>query len=283
MLPDYYTEKIAYLGKVDATFDILHTSAGVTNEDVKMPFTIGISKSLSEDLTVELELEVKGKGLTKENVVFKNGSTVTIPAGESTVSNELQFSNWDFAIDNKDAATYELNIRIAKISPSSIACIAVDLNKVTYRIEKSALANVKPGEKPVGTQIYALTSSSCIIKVSQNISDSEWNVPQLMDDMIPFTSDYMGIKVDLRETKLVTGLYGLILGLTGATYPSMCSIETSDDGQKWIEQMAKTAITPGRNNDMAFVVPIETRYIRWRFWGAAGSLYVADVSVYVQE
>lgn len=170
MLPDYYTEKIAYLGKVDATFDILHTSAGVTNEDVKMPFTIGISKSLSEDLTVELELEVKGKGLTKENVVFKNGSTVTIPAGESTVSNELQFSNWDFAIDNKDAATYELNIRIAKISPSSIACIAVDLNKVTYRIEKSALANVKPGEKPVGTQIYALTSSSCIIKVSQNIS-----------------------------------------------------------------------------------------------------------------
>lgn len=112
---------------------------------------------------------------------------------------------------------------------------------------------------------------------------SEWNVPQLMDDMIPFTSDYMGIKVDLRETKLVTGLYGLILGLTGATYPSMCSIETSDDGQKWIEQMAKTAITPGRNNDMAFVVPIETRYIRWRFWGAAGSLYVADVSVYVQE
>ena len=287
-LPYYYTENIAYLNKVDKTFEILHLPSGVSNENVKMPFSVGLSKAMSEDLTVKLELAVSGEGLAADNVVFANGSVVTIPAGELTVANELKLSDWKFANDNQKAASYELQIRIKEVAPSADARIAVELNDVTYRINKSACSNVKPGTPP-GTSLSDEIRKTWKVRACLDASDNQWeDVPTaLTDDIyqiegVQATADYICVEVDLLDVQTLTGVKSSFLGRGASNWPSMSSLETSEDGVVWTEQMSKTSVEQDRYCNLSFFVPVDARYIRWRFWNEkTGMLWLNEVYVCV--
>lgn len=287
VLPYYFKENMAYLGKVDRTFEMLHTLTGVTSENVKMPFTVGVAKALDKDLTVELEIDVKGENFVKENVAFANGNVVTIPAGELTVDNELQILDWAFATANKDAATYEINVRIRNVVPSSAVLIANEMNRVTYRINKSIYSNVKPGETPSGTQVSNDERTKWDVRVSMDPSDEEWTETKALVDggflmeVIDSEGDYLGVQIDMHRKVMLTGMYGNFLRKK-ANWPIMSSLEISTDGSNWVELMSKTAVSQEKYQYIAFAAPAEARFVRWRFWGEK-SLCMDEVYVYVQS
>lgn len=286
-LPYYYTENIAYLNKVNKTFDILHIPSGISTENVKMPFTVGLSKAMTKDLDVKLELAVSGEGLTADNVSFANGDVVTIPAGELTVANELKLSDWKFATDNLKAANYELKVRIKEVAPSADACIAVELNDVTYRINKTACSNVTPGT-PSGSLVPDDVRSTWTAKYCTDTSDSSWETTtDLTNDYyqeyyISCNSGYICAEVDLKETTKMTGLGATFAGTQKKYWPTASSIETSVDGTQWTEQMSKTSVTQSRFCNLTFSVPVEARYIRWRFYNDdTQKIWWNEINVYV--
>ena len=286
VLPYYFTERMVYLGRADRTFEIKHSSAGVVNDNVKMSFPVGVSKAYTEELTVKLELEVTGEGLTKENVVFTDGDVVKIPAGELSVNKELRISDWAFANDNKAAATYEINVRILEVAPSAVL-VAPEMQHVTYRINKSAYTAVETGNMPSGDFYPDSERAKWHVQISEAASDSQWTDTSALTEDAIFTEEdvktegnYLGVSIDMQKTLTLTGVSANFL--YGASYcPTMSQLEVSTDGVTWLELMPKAPVTMSRYTlYVSFFDQVDARFIRWRFYNE-NVLWLDEVYVHV--
>lgn len=277
-LPYWYTDPIVSIEPTNRSFTILHTPEGLVGTDaVKMPFSVFLSKSVSEEVRVRLALEIEGDGLS-EWVSLADGDTVVIPAGETAADTSLSIPDWSFAQENKAAAEWTLSVRIESVV-SGTARISTNLNLAVWQIDKSGYSNIRTDWEPTGTKTQK--PDEWIMSVSTDSESSDWQVSDvLMDGFIGTGSvkneGYLGVQIDLGAVETVNGL------VANFTKSNTCyrelSVETSDDGQLWSPQGTVSAAWEAAYQSVTFTEPVETRYIRWHMF-SEGTIDLDEVSV----
>lgn len=136
-LPYYYTETIVYLPDAGTNeIGIQHTPTAVRGEAIE--FTVArhcnapelLEQALKKPCTVELEAAFVG--IEEQYVTFRDGLTLTIPVGETSVASFIDI-DWAFAADTSDEAEYTLTLSIK----GSSAYISEERREAVYKISKS--------------------------------------------------------------------------------------------------------------------------------------------------
>lgn len=277
-LPYWYTDPIVSIEPTDRSFTILHLPEGLVGTDgVKMPFSVVLSKSVSEEVSVRLALEIEGDGLS-EWVSLADGDTVVIPAGETSVDTSLSIPDWSFAEENKAAAQWTLSVRIESVVSGPVR-ISTNLNLAVWQIDKSGYSNIRTDWEPIGTKTQK--PDEWTMSVSTDNESPDWQVSDvLMDGYIGMgtvkNEKYLGVQIDLGTVETVSGL------VANFTKSNTCyreiSVETSDDGQSWSPQGTASAAWEAAYQSVTFTEPVEAQYIRWHMF-SEGTINLEEVSV----
>lgn len=257
---------IVSIEPADRSFTILHIPDGLVGTDgVKMPFPVFLSKSVSEDVSVRLVLEIEGDGLS-EWVSFADGDTVVIPAGETSVDTSLSIPDWSFARENKAAAEWTLSVRIESVVSGS-ARISTNLNLAVWQIDKMGYANIRTDWEAHGTKTQK--PDEWTVSVSTDRESPNWEESDvLMEDFVGLgtveNEGYLGVQIDFGAAETVNGLVASFQK-DNTCYREL-SVETSDDGQSWSPQGTVPAVRESAYQSVMFVEPVKTRYIRWHMF-----------------
>lgn len=268
-----WSSAYVYLGRPSLssdllTFDLVHTPSGIMTEGVAIPVSVRLSKARKSDVTVTLK--TVAEGISTDLLVSKYNGTLLIPAGELEVRDTITVTNWDFALESKDAAVYNIEIAIDKVQPAAGDLRISSRESIrSVRINKSQYSNVYNGKKPEGARIA--DRSGWIVRYTDDPTGERWqDGNDLKDDnewSYAYVYTYLCIEIDLGSMQTLTGLETRS-GYFGAEFVhTSCSILSSDDGITWTTQSAQSAIAITDTQYVAFANPVTARYFRWMMWG----------------
>lgn len=267
-LPYYYTETIVYLPDAGTqNINIRHTPTTVRGETIE--FSVArhnndpelLEKALKKPCTVELEAAFEG--IEEQYIAFRDGLTLTIPAGETSVSSFIDI-DWAFAAETTAEAEYTITLSIK----SSSAYISEERNKTIYEISK----NEKPEsnlytDAPAGTNV---DRSGWMVQISTDSDLNNWNdITQLTDGdnyTYQYVYSFLAVKVDMGSVQNLTGVVSYCS--YGSYYaPNKFIVETSQDGSTWDKVGGETSVTQDYYLYASFYDPIEARYFRLQMFG----------------
>lgn len=268
-LPYYYTETIVYLPDAGTqNINIRHTPTAVRGEAIE--FTVVrhnndpelLEKALIKPCTVELEAAFEG--IEEQYIAFRDGLTLTIPAGETSVSSFIDI-DWSFAAETTAEAEYTLTLSIK----SSSAYISEERNETIYEITK----NEKPEsnlytDAPAGTSMdrsgwtVQYTSDSAL---NNWVDDSDGSLTDENNSYL-YYNGFLAVKVDMGSVQNLTGVVSYCS--YGSYYaPDKFIVETSLDGSTWNKVGGETSVTQDDYLYASFYDPIEARYFRLQMFG----------------
>ena len=276
-----YLERLQ-LGVSGLEFKQTHSSLGVAGDmKVEIPLAVRLYKTCESNVSVKLSYAVEG-GMPEDVIVFKNGGTVIIPAGELVVNDTLQVvTDWKFA--PKEATAYKITASIESVEPASDQLrISSKQKSLSASITKNKLTDIQANVKPDGIRI-ADRSGWMVYTTPTQGSDVSWNkVTELNDgntsNYIWYNKPYLGVKIDLGSTMTISGLENYVA--YGASYAmSSCAVYTSDDNVNWtlVTPEDGLAINTGYTQYVWFIAPVTGRYIIWHMYGSSclsSELYV---------
>lgn len=280
---DEWTSDYVYLEHIapafrGVSFDLQHSSAGITGDKIWMPVTVRLSHPRKTDVAVTLSCSVDG-GLPAEDVTFREGGSVVIRAGETLARDTVDVvSQWSFVGDAK--AEYAVTVGIGAVKPAAgdlrVSTKQAALKLTVNKAEKADVTVGTPSGHPIadytGWQVYASAAEGI---------DVGWGAhkPLLIDGIynsygsgtyVWYNAAYLGIKIDMGTVRPVTGLatyapFGTVYAM------SSCAIYTSQDGNNWkqLTPEAGLAVAANTRQNIRFVVPQTARYIIWQMHGSS--------------
>lgn len=150
-LPYYYYETIAYLpASGTQSVNILHTPTTIQGKEIV--FSVARSNNDSERMEKELqkdctvELEATFEGIEPDYITFRDGLSLTIPAGQTSVSSAIDI-DWSFATEQEAEYTITLSIKNSNVTVSQ------ERYSTIYEITKNRKpeSNLYTNAPPTGT------------------------------------------------------------------------------------------------------------------------------------
>lgn len=271
------------LGTDSKQFNLSHTGAGVSGDTkVVMPLTFRLLKPYESDVKIKLGYTTEGE-LPEEDITFRSGGVLIIPAGETMVHDTLDVTaNWDLA--QKPKTNYIVTPQIESVEPVSGALRKSESqSKLNLIFTKSAFLNLSfsTSSVPSGTSISNRSVWNIVIQPGVENAN---NPGRLVDGSTStdIAADLPGfwLTIDLTETTTVTGFriqaYGTVYAPRGA------EIFTSNDGASWESQGEIT--TSGMNQYIKLVTPVSCRHIKYDIitGSSNGRLSLTEFYVYRQ-
>lgn len=269
-LPYYYYETIAYLpASGTQSVEFKHTPSGIKENEII--FTVARQNNAADKMEAELQkectvvLEAAVDGIEPEYVTFRDGMTLTIPAGETAVSSAIDI-DWSFATETETALECTITVTIA----STNVYLSEERYQTVYEIVKSELSNIYTTEPTSGSSVE--DRSNWTVQYTNDETLSSWQDTSTLNDSndrtYAYVRNFLAIKVDMGETKTLTGLASYCR--YGSSYaPSSIIVETSIDGTDWTAAGPKSTITPASYYTYAsFYEPVEARYFRLQMFGS---------------
>lgn len=266
-LPYYYKETIAYLANTGTqSVAFSHTPKGIQENAINFKVARKINGNAAAELKKEctVVLEAAIDGIDPQYVSFRDGLTMTIPAGETEISSAIDI-DWSFASAIEEAVECSITLTLTGTS----AYLSTERNQATYEITKKELSYFYTSEPTSGSRIS--DRSSWTVQYTNDTNLSEWwNTSSLTDggsSYLYFGGDFLAITVDMGETKHLTGVS--TYSSYGSYYsPSAIKVETSIDGVNWSAVGPKTDVTRASYVYASFYDPIDARYFRMQLFGA---------------
>lgn len=275
--PDEWSSDYVYLGQLkpavrSTSFNVSHSSLGVAGEtEIWMPVAVRLSHPRKSDVTVTLSSAVEG-GMPAGDVVFREGGTVVIPAGETVARDTVDvLTDWSFVAKGKE--TYRVTVGIGSVKPASGDLrVSSKQSSLSLSVDKAVFADIIAGERPAGSRMdrsgwevsWIDQEGSENWKVSGNLTDGDdWSY-------LFFGKPYMGIKIDMGSVRTITGLETYSAYGNGYAMTS-CGIAASEDGTDWtlVTPDDRLAVSAAATQYVSFVVPVTARYIIWHFYGSS--------------
>lgn len=266
-LPYYYTETIAYLPDTGTqSVEFAHTPNGIQEKEIIFKVARKVNGDAKSELkkacTVTLDAAVDG--IDPRYVTFRDGLTLTIPAGETEVSSAILI-DWSFAAETETALACSIDLTLtgASVYPST------ERNKMTFAITKGVLSYFYTTEPTSGSSIS--DRSGWTVSVTNNQSLTTWQTTTSLTDGASSYyfpgGTFIGVMVDLGEMKNLTGISSY--SAYGSSYaPSSIIVETSVDGTEWTAVGPETAVTRAYYTYASFYNPIAARYFRLQLKGS---------------
>lgn len=268
-MPYYYSESIAYLDNIDTHVAVYHSPDGIVNQDITMPVTVGVTKTLTNDCRVVLEctVESESEGLTADKIVLPE--SVTIPAGEKSVTVQMTVNDWSACAGVTDAASYKVSLKIVEASVR----ISTNMNSTVYTLDKTAMQYTSTDAPSEGSQVatdaYTVSYNTSASRpswrtISLNSSGYYTNYPPYN---YLYTYTYLGLQFDLGSAKTVTAVanfcYPYSTGYNACTY----TIMTSVDGEEWTTYDEGVSLGQNEPQYVSFFTPVSARYVQLHMYG----------------
>lgn len=280
-LPYYYYETIAYLpASGTQSVEFKHLPSGIKEHEII--FTVARQINDADKMETELQkectvvLEAAVDGIDPEYVTFRDGMTLTIPAGETAVSSAIDI-DWSFATETETAFECTITVTIT----STNVYLSEERYQTVYEIVKSELSNIYTTEPTSGSSVENRTNWT--VQYTNDQTFSSWQDASKLNDSktgtYVYVYDFLAIKVDMGETKALTGISSYCS--YGKYYaPSSIIVETSSDGINWTEAGPKSTVTPAYYTYASFYEPIEARFFRLQMFGS--DLLSSEIYAYVE-
>lgn len=271
-----YIQRQDYLSGDVKTFVLDHDIDGViSGDDVQMTFNVKTQKPAPADITVKLDLTCDES--FDASLIHMTATTAKIPQGE-TQSEDIVVSVASESlaqIDNKFEAGFQVSISEMSANGGN-AHISENLNTIKAKIRKTARCKLLSGAPENCASMNGLTDWT--FKIMDGVENSGSNTVagtgggDLATNGKPFW-----ITVDMKKEQKV---FGINTKFWGSSYAARrVEIYTSADGRTW-ESLGELA-TSGTPQDITFVKPITTRYLKYELLNVPGRVSLTRFNVYV--
>lgn len=267
---DEWTATYVYLQSNDYlrgqhVFSLIHSSAGITGEDITMTFTAKTQKPATQDILVRLHID--SKELPADKIVLSSRE-ITIKAGKM-VSEEVTLSIPDLSFfeDIQEKSSFPIEISIESIQTKQGNTFVSDVQtNIEATIWKAAYTNLGKGI-PANSQLIK-DRSNWKITVQEGVEGSGNNVIDGSGGS-DLAKNNMGFwfAVDLGEAQTLTGIKTNHWG--SAYAPSEIEVYQSADGTNW--KSLSTLAVSGNVQYVTFLSPITTRYLKYEITGISPS------------
>lgn len=273
-----YLERTDYLAK-PKTFNLTHERSGeIGGDEITMTFTAKTQKPVSSDVTVELEI-ASGNDAFKVDQIKINSSKAVIKAGQQV--SEVITIDVDRSIFSsiEDKINYAFSVSISKMTTNNgNTFVSENLKTLHATINKPTYLNLEQGI-PDNSQLWkANTEWSFVFQDGVENSDNNALIGNSGNDVatngVPFW-----FTVDLNEVKTVNGIQTKHWGKDYA--PTQVEVFRSENGSTW-KSMGVLDISGGTQN-IAFIKPIQTRYLKYQMLEVPDRVDITGFSVYIPE
>lgn len=275
-----YLERTDNLAK-PKTFNLTHEPTGeIGGDEITMTFTAKTQKPVSSDVTVELEV-ASGSEAFKVDQIKIDSPKAVIKAGQQV--SEVITINVDRSIFSgiDDKINYAFNVSISKMTTdNSNTFISKNLKALHATINKPAYLNLKKGT-PENSQLWqANTEWNIVFQDGIKIDNLDKNAiignsgDDVATDGIPFW-----FTVDFKEVKTVNGIQTEHWGDNFA--PTQIEVFRSENGSTW--KSMGILNTSGYTQDITFINPIQTRYLKYQMLEVPKRVDITSFSVYIPE
>lgn len=265
-LPYYYTETIAYLPNVGTqTVSFKHTPSGIQENAIAFKVARKINSNhqaeLKKECTVVLEAAIEG--IDPQYVSFRDGLTMTIPAGETEIASAIDI-DWSFASAIEEAIECSITLTLT----GADIRLSTERTQVSYEITKKELSYFYTTVPTSGSRLD--DRSSWEAQYTTDPALSNWKSTTSVTDgkttyLYPGTN-FLAIMADMGEVKHLTGV--VTYSSYGSNYsPSAIIVETSMDGVNWNAVGPKTDVKRAYYVYASFYEPIDARYFRMQLFG----------------
>lgn len=273
-----YLERTDNLAK-PKTFNLTHERSGeIGGDEITMTFTAKTQKPVSSDVTVELEV-ASGSDAFKVDQIKINSSKAVIKAGQQV--SEVITIDVDRSIFSsiEDKINYAFSVSISKMTTNNgNTFVSENLKTLRATINKPTYLNLEQGI-PDNSQLWkANTEWSFVFQDGVENSDNNALIGNSGNDVatngVPFW-----FTVDLNEVKTVNGIQTKHWGKDYA--PTQVEVFRSENGSTW-KSMGVLDISGGTQN-IAFIKPIQTRYLKYQMLEVPDRVDITGFSVYIPE
>lgn len=203
---------------------------------------------------------------------FENPEIV-IPAGEITATTTVN-GDWSFANEIEEAKTWNSQVVVSAVAPTSIARVSSTLGSLNVTVNKLAIVyeNVEM-KTPSGTQFD--DASSWVVYV-----DGEKNSKLTDGDLknYAYELNQMEVVIDFGDERTLTG-FCTKNGFGESYAPEKFTVSTSNDNTNWIVQQENIELpTDVVDYDFAFKESVTCRYLKLYITGAR--CLVSEIFVY---
>lgn len=271
-----YLQREDFLVSTVKTFNLTHDASGIGGDEINMVFTAKTQKPTAKDITVKLGVKSESEGLDV-NKISLSTTEITIKAGQQASEEVIATIDRTIFSTIEDKASYSFSISINEITTDNgNTIISSNLKTLPATINKSAYCNLKSGT-PVNSKLWtAKTEWNFAFQdgvENQNTNSVIGNGgSDVATNGVPFW-----LTVDLKTVKTLTGIQSKHWGSGFA--PTQIEVYYSDNGSTW--KSMGVIDTKGGTQNVAFVTPIQTRYLKYQMIKVPGRVDLTAFYVYI--
>ncbi len=265
-----------YLSGDVKKFNLTHDANGVGGDEIKMVFTVKTQKAVSTDMVVTLSVNSETEGLDANQITLSS-SQVTLKEGQM-ISEEITATVEPAIFASvMEKTSFSFNVSIGNVTTNDKnTVISNSLSTLPVVINKAAYSNLKGGI-PTNGQLIS-DRSGWIINVEEGVEGSGDKLIDGGNSDIARDNVGFWFTVDLGEAKVLAGIKTNHWG--NAYAPREVEIFQSTDGITW--KSLSTLATSGSAQNITFISPITTRYLKYQILTIAtsGRTDITEFNVY---
>lgn len=271
-----YLQRDDYLVSNVKTFNLTHDIEGIGGDEISMVFAAKTQKPVAKDIIVKLEVKSESEGLDV-NKILLSSSEITIKAGQQVSEEVVATIDRNIFGATEDKASYSFKISINTISTNNgNTSISNNLKTLPAVINKSAFCNLRssiPSNSKLWTAKKEWEFAFQDGVENQNANSVIGNGGgDVATNGVPFW-----LTVDLKTVKTVNGIQSRHWGAGFA--PTQIEVFYSDNGSTW--KSMGVIETKGGTQNVAFIAPVQTRYLKYQMIKVPGRVDITAFYVYI--
>lgn len=272
-----YIESNCFLRPTSA-FVLDHTKDGeiIGGEDIVIPFTVRLNQAAKKDVTIGVR--VLSDNIPAEAIKLIN-SQVSIKKGEyESVEDSISIPDWTFAKENTEKANYRFTIAISTDNGDRYVNLSSNRSEASFEIIKNARCNME-FKTPENSYLWKAKAGWGFafqdgVENSGSNSVAGTGKGDVATNGVPFW-----VTVDLQDTFTITGIQST--HWANGFAPSRIEVLQSEDGENW--KSLGVVSTAGKTEDIAFITPISTRYLKYQMVKVPRRVDLTALYVYVDQ
>lgn len=276
--PTYTYIESNYFLRPASAFVLDHTKDGeiIGGEDIVIPFTVRLNQAAKKD--VALGVKVLSNNIPAEAIKLIN-SQVSIKKGEyESAEDSISIPDWTFAKENAEKASYSFTMAISTDNGDKYVTLSSNRSKANFEIIKNARCNME-SKIPENAYLWKAKASWAFafqdgVENSGSNSVAGTGGGDVATNGVPFWTT-----VDLQEAFTITGIQSTHWASGFA--PGRIEVLQSEDGENW--KSLGVISTAGNPQNIAFITPIKTRYLRYQMVKVPRRVDLTAFYVYVDQ
>lgn len=263
-----------YLSGDVKEFKLSHDASGIGGDEVSLTFNVKTQQPAPADITVALQVEGE-EGLPADMITLSNRS-VTLRQGETQSETITATIDRKTFAETKDKFSHAFQISIADITTSDKNTVVSEyLRTLRANVSKTAYCNLKLATPPNSALMTNQTDWDFAFQDgvenagSNSVAGTGGN--DVATNGVPFW-----VTIDLKKSQEVRGIQTRHWGAAYA--PTAIEIYYSADGVNWTS-LGEIA-TSGSSQNITFITPIETRYLKYQMVTVPGRVDLTALYVY---